>query len=327
MVRVERGHRVDLYGVDQPIGPDGPPRVSVVLPTFRRPDALARLLTTLVGQALPGQTWELVIVDNDPAASARDLVAATTAPAGTTVRYVNETTPGSASARNRGIAEALGEVVVLVDDDVVVEDRWLTELVGPILTGEADATAGRVILERPDHVPRWFDYDRLGPYLTHYDLGDAVRWLGPTDQIVSASAAFRTDLLRDVGGFDLELGPSGGGHLVCDDIRVHRKVVAAGGRVRYVPTSLAVHELPPARLTRRFLLSRCFQQGRSDWILDREVLEPMRGNGLRVSLLWLGAELRRRWSEGLWRRSVRFHLLTDLVRVAGNVREMLRWGR
>lgn len=298
-----------------------------MVPTYRRPDALQRLLSSLAEQELPGVPWEILVVDNDVAASARTTVETAEPGLPVVVRYLQEPVPGSASARNRGIAEARGTVIALVDDDVVVAPGWLRELVGPIRSGAADATGGRVVLERPRQSPRWFDYERLGPYLTSFDLGDEPRPLGLEDYLVSASAAFRTELLRAVGGFDLELGPTGGGHLVCDDIRVHRKVVHAGGSVAYVPTSTVTHELPDHRLTRRFLLARSYQQGRSDWILDRDVLEPMRFHGLRVALLWFRDELRRRRIDGLTRGAVRFHLLTDVVRVAGNVREMLRWSR
>lgn len=301
--------------------------VSVVVPTYRRAASLRALLHSIARQDDPGVPWEVIVVDNEVPSSAASVVDAIRPTLPVEVRLVWEPTPGSAHARNRGIAEATGSIVVLVDDDVVAEPRWLAELVRPIIAGMSESTAGRVLLDRPARLPRWFGYEALGSYLTHFDLGPEPVSLGADDYLVTASAAFRADVLRATGGFDPELGPTGAGHLVGDDVLLHRKVVALGGRVLYVPSSVVVHELPSTRLNRRYLLRRAHEQGRSDWILERAVLQPMRLGGLRVSLLWFSAELRRRWHEGLWRPSVRFHLTTDLVRVAGNVRQMIAWKR
>lgn len=313
--------------MDQPRPALAPSVVSVVLPTFRRPAPLRRLLESIARQDPPGVEWEVVVVDNDVPPSAHAVVDAARSDFPVPLRLVAEEEPGSAHARNRGIAECRGSIIVLVDDDVVVEPAWLNELVRPILDDASDATAGRVLLERPRQLPRWFSYEGIGPYLTHYDLGDEALPLGADDYLVTASAAFRAEVLRSTGGFDPALGPTGSGHLVGDDVLIHRKLVALGARVLYVPTSVAEHELPPERLTRRYLLRRAHEQGRSDWILDRSKLEPMKLHGLRVALLWLGAELRARWREGLFRPAVRFHLATDLVRVIGSVRQMLAWRR
>jgi hypothetical protein len=95
--------------------------------------------------------------------------------------------------------------------------------------------------------------------------------------------------------------------------------------MRYVPSAVVTHELTPDRLSRRYLLRRSYAQGRSDWILDRELYEAGRFHGARVALSWLGSEAGRRWREGLSRPAVAFHALTDLTRTAGAVREMVAW--
>ena len=73
--------------------------VTVVVPTFRRPAGLAAALAGLAGQVDPGVPWDVLVVDNDPpGASVPDRFPVP-------LRLVPEPTPGSAHARNRGIAE------------------------------------------------------------------------------------------------------------------------------------------------------------------------------------------------------------------------------
>lgn len=300
--------------------------VSIVLPTFRRPAALRRALGGLAAQG-PAPRFEVVVVDNDADGSARATVAAASAAVRGRVRYVIEPRRGATHARNRGIGEARGGVVVTLDDDVVPAPGWLAALVAPIADGRADAVGGRVLLDPSVRRPRWFDEGGIGGYLTHLDLGPADRALGAGEIIITASAAFRAGLLRDVGGFDVAFGPRGRTQLVNDDVQVLRAVQAAGGIVWWAPQAVVTHELPPARLRPSWIVRRAYLQGRSDWMVDRPALEARRANGARIALTWLRRELGQRRREGLRRPEVAFHAACDVARTLGSLREALGWGR
>ena len=93
----------------------------------RRPDlpptrpTSAEVLPALAEQALAQDepyAVGVLVVDNDPAAGARDAVESF-APrsAGVSVRYVHEPQPGISAARNRALAEAASRLLVFIDDD------------------------------------------------------------------------------------------------------------------------------------------------------------------------------------------------------------------
>jgi glycosyltransferase involved in cell wall biosynthesis len=289
---------------------------TVILPTFRRREALRRVLRALRELEEPGMSWELVVLDNDDPPGAESVFVAEAASLNVAARYVREPRRGSAHARNRGIAEASGTITVMLDDDVVPARDWLRVLLSPIVAGRCEGTGGRVELDPSVKRPRWL-HDSLEPYLGRWDLGGPERPLTPRENIVTSNCAFRTDLLRTTGGFDPELGPRGRTPMVNDDALLTRRFLAAGGRVRWVPEAVVVHELPPGRLRRRYLMRRAFAQGRSDWILDRDAYLARKFGGARVAASWLGAEVRRRGSEGVVRPEVAFHLVCDVVRTAG----------
>lgn len=301
-----------------------PASVTVVLPTFRRPESLLRVLRGLAAQVDPGVPWDVLIVDNDPAASAASTVDAAVAATGLTYRLLHQPEIGSANARNMGISEAGGSIVALLDDDVVPAPDWLAEIVRPILDGACDGTGGSVLLDPSVPRPQWFDEAGIGGYLAAF--APEARPLSLQDFVLTANAAFRTDPLRATGGFVTSLGPRGSTPLVCDDNLITRKFLATGATMRFVPEAVVTHELVPSRLNRRYLLKRSWAQGRSDWILDRTTYEMRKLNGLRVALDWLGHELNERRAEGVLRPPVAFHAATDVARFAGAVREMLVWG-
>ena len=118
-----------------------PTFVSVVVPTFERPRALLRTLTSLESQT-GGIRYEVIVVDNSPAASARSVVEAHVSRH--PLRYVHEPTPGISAARNRGVGVARGELVAFIDDDQEAAADWLAQLVGCRASHDADAVFGWV---------------------------------------------------------------------------------------------------------------------------------------------------------------------------------------
>ena len=295
--------------------PSRDPSVTVVLPTFRRPESLAAALRGLSRLDDPGLPWDLIVVDNDPP-GAEPAFAAHGTSIPTRTRLVAEPKPGAAHARNRGIAESTGWVTAMIDDDVVPEPGWLRELVAPIVAGRADGTGGRVVLDPRVRRPRWFDEAGIGGYLASFAPAIEDHDIDGRGYLLTASMALRTDLLRETGGFDAALGPVGAAYLANEDVLLCRRFMARGGRLRYVPAAVVVHELPPDRLRMRHLLRRAYQQGRSDWLVDRDTLitRPLCGAGRAAA--YLGHETRRRAGEGLTRPEVAFHELTDVARTA-----------
>lgn len=292
-------------------------QITVVLPTHRRPDSLAR---TLAGLAAQTAAYDLVVVDNDSAPHQPVRL-----PAGMAGRVVCEPLPGAAAARNRGLAETRTPLLAMLDDDVVPAPGWLAALAAPVLEGRADLTGGRVVLDPEVDRPRWLA-PALEGYLTALDLGPGPRPLSATESLLTASLLVRTDLLRHIGGFDQTLGPRGGQQYVGDDVQVVRDLRAAGARAHWVPDAVVVHELPPTRLRTGWLLRRAFLQGRSDWRVDRDRLTGRRAGGARVAVAWCGGQLRRRQREGL-HLDVAFHATCDLVRTGGALVEAASWRR
>jgi GT2 family glycosyltransferase len=293
------------------------PAVTVIVPTYRRP-SLAATLTGLAKQTPPFD-FEVIVVDNDAERSAEGIIASHAGAIRAEVRYLHEPRTGSSYARNTAIAAARAPVIAWCDDDVEPQPGWLAALVAPILAGEAEGSGGRVILDPAVPRPGWFDEPGIGGYITSFHLSEVERELQPREFVVTANAAHATSWLRRIGGFDPALGTMGGVNFGGDDVRVARAIQAAGGRLRYVPDAVVIHELPAERLTSRYLLRRAWWVGRSDWVLDEEILRERRYGGARVALDWYTRELGRRRTEGLLHSRVLFHTLCDTARVAGSL--------
>src|SRR3954471_11642005 len=102
--------------------PEAPPSLTIVIPTYERRAPLERLLAGLAPQlaGLRGRVDVLVVVDGSHDGSA-ELVAELDYPVA--LAAVTQPNAGLAAARNRGLADAAGDVVWFLDDDMVPGDR------------------------------------------------------------------------------------------------------------------------------------------------------------------------------------------------------------
>ncbi|MET9867674.1 glycosyltransferase, partial [Streptomyces sp. NPDC006386] len=227
-------------------GPGEPPFTSVVVATRERAGQLARALDSLLAQDHP--RFEIVVVDNAPVTGeTRQLVERKYAER---VRYVCEPVPGLAVAHNTGLAAVAGEVVAFTDDDVVADPRWLTELTAPFA---ADAglgcstglilparltTPAQVLLESHGGFAKGFTprtYDPAHPPVDEPLFPFTAGRFGS-----GANMAFRTRVLRSVGGFDPATG-AGTAARGGDDLYGFVRVLADGHRLRYTPYALVWH--------------------------------------------------------------------------------------
>ena len=145
------------------------PSITVIVPTFRRPGPLAVAVRSILAQQgfAPGEV-ELVVVDNDPAGSARAAFDALAAGAAMPMAYVRAATPGVAQARNAGVGRAGGSLIAFLDDDEEAPPHWLAALVAAQAATGAAAVFGPVRAELPASVEHHRGYlqrffSRVGP--------------------------------------------------------------------------------------------------------------------------------------------------------------------
>lgn len=172
------------------------PCVSVVVPTFRRPQLLARCLNALCAQRGLGGAFEVIVVDDgrDDETCAVTELAAARHPYGPRIRYVRPSAGrGPAVARNAGWRRAASEVVAFTDDDTIPQADWLVRGLAA-LTDELAAVAGRV------RVPR-LRLARRGDDALPTDHELMTRGL-ETAEFVTANAFVWWSALEAVGGFD-----------------------------------------------------------------------------------------------------------------------------
>ena len=237
--------------------------ITLAVLTYRRADELAVLLPLLLAQADdgvradvgPGGTdVEVLVVDNDPAGSARAAVAAITDPR---LRYVIEPATGIAAARNRALDEcAARDVLVFIDDDEQPRPGWLPALLATYRNSRAAGVAGPVVSEFVGDPDPWIT---AGGFLARRHRDEVA-----TGERIDAAAT--NNLLLDLRAvralgvrFDPAFGLSGG-----EDSLFTRTLAAHGALLVWCREAQVVDRVPLARINRRWVLHRALSYGNND---------------------------------------------------------------
>jgi glycosyltransferase involved in cell wall biosynthesis len=202
--------------------------VSVIIPHLNQPEELRCCLQSLSAQTIGRDAFEVIVVDNGsaelPHIEAQDFQ----------IRLLQEMEPGPGAARNRGAAEAAGDMLAFIDADCRAHPGWLE-----VAVHEMEAAPPATVLG--GDVQIWRDNRSAFSALEAYESVFAYRFQLYIEKHGFCGTGNLVVKRKDFYG----IGPFKGIQFA-EDIEWGRSVRAAGYQFRYVPRMIAYH---PARKT------------------------------------------------------------------------------
>lgn len=164
--------------------------ITVVIPTYRRPDLLEKCLQAVARQSYPNDRFEVIVVSDGPDGQTERIVQAEKhRHPGLRLSFASLSEQrGPAAARNAGWRQGIGELVVFTDDDCIPSMLWLEEYAKAFRghAGNAVAFTGKVTVPVPDPPT---DYQKNVAHLSTADF-------------ITANCACSRQALEITGGFD-----------------------------------------------------------------------------------------------------------------------------
>jgi len=227
------------------------PEISVLIPTYLRPDMMRRSIDSCLAQQGVEVPFEIVVVDNDPNESARSAVAEMAAGATVPIRYVAEPRPGISHARNTAAASAAGRYIAWLDDDEEATPGWLAAFWSTMQRSGADIVVGPHYPKLPPEEAKAYAA-RVHTRDAHAPTGTVLKQWDKLNGLFDKQRCFG----GDEQPFDLWLGIAGGG-----DTLFFRRQIRAGRKIVWCAEALIQETLPPERLAPRSILRRRFHHG------------------------------------------------------------------
>lgn len=209
---------------------------SVIVLSYNGKDYLGPCLTSLL--ASDYTDMEILLVDN----CSQDGSAAWATEAFPMVRVVsNSQNLGFAGGMNRGIGEARGRFIALLNQDTTVRPDWLSSLIRELKAQNVGIAGSKIYY--PDgstiqHAGGIIRYPQALADHYGYRQPDHGEWdeTRDVDYVTGAAIATRRDVLDVVGGFDEGFFPA-----YFEDTDLCFRIRSAGFRVLYVPQAVVIH--------------------------------------------------------------------------------------
>jgi succinoglycan biosynthesis protein ExoM len=255
------------------------PRISIIIPTFRRPGRAVAAARSALAQ-VAREPFEIVIVDNDPAGSALGRLQALAHEARMPVRIVHEPRAGVANARNAALAAAQGDMIAFLDDDEIAPPEWLGELLRVQAATKADVVFGPVKTKLPEPESGFIRHRAFYEDFFARDPGHAE---GLIDVYYGCGCSLiRRAVLAPRDPFSADRNEIGG-----EDDLVFETIKTRGAVFAWAPGAW-VWETPEAsRLTLGYTLKRAFAFGQGPG--TKAWTAPQRDTGKALGWMMVGA--------------------------------------
>ncbi len=240
--------------------------LSIIMPTYQRPEGVRRALESLLAQTLSDRPVEIIIADNAPDGSAFPIINAIKEKARHTIHYIHVPQPGVSNARNGAMAAAQGRFILFLDDDMEAEPDFCETMIMACETLQSALVFGNVIARMPDET------DARNPYLVPLfsrtrnepNMGYMDETFGTGGCMLDVSLCALPEPV-----FDPALNETGG-----EDDALFMYLKNQGVRYGWVPNARAWEIVPADRITDRYVWKRnfAFGQGAIDHFDPRQPL-------------------------------------------------------
>jgi GT2 family glycosyltransferase len=199
------------------------PFVSVVVPVRNGERTLRDCLFSILQTDYRDDRREIVVVDNGSSDGTAQIIRRFP------VRYVLEERRGLSEARNRGIAESAGEVLVFTDADCVVTTNWLRELLQGFEESPGAAVVAGEVVAYPPQTPVERYLALRKPSYMNWSRAQEHTWFQ------FGNAAVRRPTFDAVGRFDTRFRGA------CEDVDFCWRLLRAGLELSWRPGAIVFH--------------------------------------------------------------------------------------
>ncbi|MDU1890640.1 MAG: glycosyltransferase [Dysgonomonas sp.] len=248
-------------------------RFSVIFCTYNREKYIYNALKSIADQKVSYEEYEIVLVNNNSTDSTEEICQQFQKDfPDVDFQYYIETNQGLSYARNRGVKESRGDILVFVDDDATVFENYLPAIDSFFEKHpEVSACGGPIVPVYEVEKPKW---------LSHYTeqlIGGAL-YEGDKEKLFKngkypggGNSAFRKQVFEKYGLFNVELGRKGTGLIGAEEKDLYDRLTKGNELFYYLPEMGIHHYIPEKKLTEAHFIELTYSIGKSERIRTKGV--------------------------------------------------------
>lgn len=243
-------------------------RLSVIFCTYNREKYIYNALKSIAEQDFSRKDYEIVLINNNSTDGTEMLCKKfETDYPDINFRYFIETNQGLSYARNRGVEESKGNILVFVDDDATAFANYLSSI-DSFFNSHPNVSACGGPIEPVYEIdkPKWLSHyteQLIGGAL--YE-GDKIKPFKNGKYPGGGNSAFRKEVFEKYGLFNVELGRKGSGLIGAEEKDLYDRLTKGKEEFYYLPQMGIYHYIPEKKLTESHFKELTYSIGKSERI-------------------------------------------------------------
>ena len=197
--------------------------ISIIIPAYNAEKTIGQCLKALLKQSYPADSYEVIVVDDGSTDKTGSIAQ------GFAIRYIRQENQGPAVARNKGVQEAKGDIILFTDSDCMPDVHWVKEMVKSFDVPEVVAVKGVYKTNQKSIVARFAQIE----FEERYEM---LKKVNSIDMIDTYSAGFRREIFLKIGGFDASF-PSANN----EDTELSYRMSKSGYKMVFNPDAIVYH--------------------------------------------------------------------------------------
>lgn len=267
-------------------------KFSIIFCTYNREKYIYNAMKSIAEQDFSTQDYEIVLINNNSTDRTESICAQFRVDySNVNFNYFVETNQGLSYARNRGVKESRGDVLIFVDDDATVFDTYLSSISTFFdAHPQVRACGGPIVPVYEVDKPKWLSHytEQLIGGALYY--GDSIKPFKNGKYPGGGNSAFRKEIFEKYGLFNVDLGRKGTGLIGAEEKDLYDRLTRGHEVFYYLPQMGIHHYIPEKKLTEAHFKELTYSIGKSERIRTKAVSEKAyRGRVLSECKKWIGS--------------------------------------
>jgi glycosyltransferase involved in cell wall biosynthesis len=218
--------------------------LSIIICTYNNSASLLLTLNQLIRCDIPdNHEIELILVDNNSTDQTAEVCKKTLPRFPFETSYAVEKKQGLSHARNLGLDLSDGEYLLFTDDDADIPRNWIREYLNVIEKESPHCAFSKIEVIWSQPKPWWY-VKQYRPYFVELNYGENnINVTDYSKEFYGKNFCVKQEFLKEIGGFDPNLGRVGTVLLAGEETQIYRKLIDSGKHVVYFPSALVGHRL------------------------------------------------------------------------------------
>lgn len=199
--------------------------ISIIIPVYNAAGFIRKTLEGVKNQKVRRpEAQEVIVVDDGSTDNTLEIIEKYKKDMN--LKIIRQKNKGPGAARNKGVKNSQGDIVVFIDSDCIPPKNWLRKLLAPLERGYAGAVGSYKTGNPESPVARFAGWEI--EYKQQKMKGESTDWAG------SYNCAYRKEVFESVGGFREEM-------VQAEDADLSFRVTSKGYKIKYVPSAYVYH--------------------------------------------------------------------------------------